>query len=76
MTQVYTRNGTARQTNPCAYYAEYVNHKLHMDQNEKLVDIFGVTEVAESDCLSGKIMGSSVMPVKHPSYINKSNCKQ
>lgn len=58
------REGTARQTNPHAYYAEYAGHKLHTDQNEKLVD-FGVTEVVASDGFSGKIMGYSVMPIKN-----------
>ena len=28
---------TARQTNPAPYSAEYYGHKLHLDQNEKLV---------------------------------------
>lgn len=67
MTPQYTqmrREGTARQTNPHVYYAEYAGHKIHMDQNEKLVD-FGVTEVVASDGFSGKILGFSVMPIKN-----------
>lgn len=67
MTPQYTqmrREGTARQTNPHVYYAEYAGHKIHMDQNEKLVD-FGVTEVVATDGFSGKILGFSVMPIKN-----------
>ncbi|RXN09858.1 complement C1q 2 [Labeo rohita] len=55
---------TARQTNAHVYYAEYAGHKLHMDQNEKLMD-FGVTKVVASDGFSGKIMGFSVMLIKN-----------
>ena len=43
-----------RTLNPHPYYAQYFGHKLHFDQNEKLVQ-FGVTEVAASDGYSGMI---------------------
>ena len=33
-----------RHLNPVPYFAEYFGHKLHLDQNEKLVR-YGVTEV-------------------------------
>ncbi len=33
-----------RQTNPHPYAAEYYGHKLHLNQNEKLV-MYGVTHV-------------------------------
>ena len=39
---------TYHQLNPTPYYAEYCGHKMHIDQNEKLVR-FGVTNVAASD---------------------------
>ncbi|KAL1250721.1 hypothetical protein QQF64_018517 [Cirrhinus molitorella] len=64
LAQVMRREGTTRQINPHVYYAEYAGHKLHMDQNEKLID-FGVTEILASDGFSGKIMGYSVMPIKN-----------
>lgn len=39
---------TARQMNPVPYRADYFGHKLHVDQNEKLV-MFGVTHVCAVD---------------------------
>ena len=47
--------------NPIPCYAEYFGHKLHFDQNEKLVR-FGVTHVAASDGFSGKLLGVISMP--------------
>lgn len=55
---------TYRQFNPTPYYAEYHGHKLHFDQNEKLVH-FGVTLVAASDGYSGKLLGLVTMPIKN-----------
>ena len=55
---------TYRQLNPRPYYAEYCGHKMHIDQNEKLVR-FGVTHVAASDGYSGKLLGIVTMPVKN-----------
>ncbi|XP_034091495.1 uncharacterized protein LOC117559009 [Gymnodraco acuticeps] len=54
----------ARNLNPVPYTAAYVGHKLHMDQNEKLV-MFGVTHVLAIDGFSSKIVGRSTMPVKN-----------
>ena len=48
------RTTTARQTNPAPYHADYAGHKIHVDQNEKLV-MYGVTHVAAVDGLSGWI---------------------
>lgn len=59
------RQRTYRQLNPVPYYAEYYGHKMHIDQNEKLVR-FGVTHVAASDGFSGKILNIITMPVKNP----------
>ena len=53
----------ARAFNPTPYYAEYFGHKLHIDQNEKLV-MYGATHVAAIDGFSGKVVGASTMPVK------------
>lgn len=58
------RTCTARQLNPIPYYAEYFGHKLHLDQNEKLV-MFGVTHICAIDGYSGKIVGFATMPVKN-----------
>lgn len=46
------------------YSAEYMGHKLHTDQNEKLV-MFGVTHVLSVDDFSSKIVSQSTMPVKN-----------
>ena len=55
---------TARQTNPIPYHADYVGHKLHIDQNEKLV-MYGVTHVTAVDGYSGMILGFVTMPIKN-----------
>ena len=39
------RTATARQMNPVPYRADYFGHKLHIDQNEKLVMYGVVTRV-------------------------------
>lgn len=39
---------TERQTNPIPYTAKYFGHKVHIDQNEKLI-LFGVTHVCVVD---------------------------
>ncbi|XP_060759597.1 uncharacterized protein LOC132886813 [Neoarius graeffei] len=58
------RQQGARNLNPVPYNAEYVGHKLHIDQNEKLV-MFGVTHVMAIDGYSKKIVGHSTMPIKN-----------
>ena len=50
--------------NPSVYIARYFGHKLHLDQNEKLVN-YGVTYVLARDGYSGKVVGSTVMPRKN-----------
>ena len=64
----YRHHHSYRLFNPTPYYAEYFGHKLHVDQNEKLVR-FGVTHVAASDGYSGKILGIISMPIKNNSII-------
>ena len=66
----HRRRNTYHQINPVPYYAEYYGHKLHIDQNEKLVT-FGVTHVAAADAdgYSGKLMGIVTMPIKNPILI-------
>lgn len=72
----------ARNLNPAPYTAEYMGHKIHLDQNEKLV-MFGATHVLAMDGFSGKIVTHSTMPVKnnlkiyvdvYRYYINRSVC--
>jgi hypothetical protein len=58
------RAGIERCTNPASYYAEYAGHKLHMDQNEKLV-MYGVTHVIAVDGFSSKIHAFATMPIKN-----------
>lgn len=58
------RTQTARQTNPLPYHAEYFGHKIHLDQNEKLV-MYGVTHYAAIDGYSGMVVGFITMPVKN-----------
>ena len=58
------RTATARQMNPLPYRADYFGHKIHIDQNEKLV-MFGVTHICAVDGYSGKIVGFITMAVKN-----------
>ena len=58
------RRNTARQLNPVPYRADYFGHKVHVDQNEKLV-MFGVTHICGIDGYSGKIVGFITMPIKN-----------
>lgn len=58
------RTNTARLLNPFPYRADYFGHKLHIDQNEKLV-MFGVTHICGVDGFSGKIVGFASMPIKN-----------
>ncbi|XP_034054739.1 uncharacterized protein LOC117534609 [Gymnodraco acuticeps] len=54
-----------RNLNPVPYSAEYImGHKLHIDQNEKLV-MYGVTHVLAVDGFSSNIVSHSTMPVKN-----------
>ncbi|XP_077397836.1 uncharacterized protein LOC144033529 [Festucalex cinctus] len=58
------RRQGARNLNPIPYHAEYMGHKLHLDQNEKL-GMFGVTHVLAIDGFSSKIVAHFTMPVKN-----------
>ena len=52
-----------RSFNPKVYKADYFGHKLHVDQNEKLV-MYGVTHVVARDRYSGMITGYTTMAIK------------
>ncbi|KAI7793865.1 uncharacterized protein LOC130545384 [Triplophysa rosa] len=58
------RSQGIRNFNPIPYNAEYMGHKLHMDQNEKLV-MFGATHVIAVDGYSKKIVSNATMPAKN-----------
>ena len=58
------QNRTERQINPIPYNATHFGHKLHVDQNEKLV-LFGVTHVCAIDGYSSMIVGFATFPVKN-----------
>ncbi|KAG1968665.1 hypothetical protein F2P79_003433 [Pimephales promelas] len=58
------RRQGSRNLNPIPYNAEYMGHKMHLDQNEKLV-MFGVTHVIAVDGHSKKIVANATMPVKN-----------
>ena len=60
----HRRVNSYHQFNPTPYYAEYFGHKIHLDQNEKLIN-FGITHVAASDGYSGKLLGITTMPTKN-----------
>ena len=63
-------SSAAAKINPVPYSAEYFGHKLHVDQNEKLV-MYGVTHVCARDGYSGKIVGFISMPIKNNFEIYK-----
>ena len=56
------------RTNPRLYTPLYFGHKLHIDQNEKLVH-YGVTYVLARDGYSGKIVAGAVMARKNNKVI-------
>lgn len=58
------QTATTCHFNPVPYYAEYFGHKLHLDQNEKLIR-YGVTEVIAIDGYSSFITAKSVMSLKN-----------
>ena len=58
------QTNTARLTNPIPYKADYFGHKLHIDQNGKLV-MYGVTHVTAIDGHSRFVLCEVKMPVKN-----------
>lgn len=58
------RSHANRHLNPIPYHASYFGHKLHIDQNEKLV-MYGVTHICARDGYSGKVVGFISTPVKN-----------
>lgn len=58
------RRQGSRNLNPIPYTAEYMGHKMHIDQNEK-IGMFGATHVVAIDGYSKMIVGYSTMPIKN-----------
>ena len=57
------RDGIDQQAFPHPYIAEYVGHKLHLEQNDKSFD-YEVAVVCAVDCYSKFITRYSVMSNK------------
>ena len=64
------RTATAILINPIPYRADYFGHKLHIDQNEKLV-MYGVVHVVATDGHSRFIVAGTTMPIKNNVKIYK-----
>jgi len=62
--QANRQRQAGRSLNPKVYNADYFGHKVHIDQNEKLV-MYGVTHVVARDGYSGMIVGFTTMPIKN-----------
>lgn len=62
------RTNAARATSPIRYRADYFSHKLHIDQNEKLV-AYRVTYVAVTDGHSRYVIAANTMPIKNNQVI-------
>ena len=62
------QNKSERQTNPIPYRADYFGHKLHLDQNKKLV-MYGVTHVVAIDGNSRFVVAASTSPIKNNTLI-------
>ena len=58
------RQNTVDRTNPIPYNSMYFGHKLHIDQNEKLI-MFGVTHFIAVDGYSGMIVSHVTVPIKN-----------
>ena len=58
------RQNTLDRTNPFPYNSMYFGHKLHIDQNEKLIMV-GVTHFIAIDGYSGMIVSHVTVPIKN-----------
>lgn len=61
-------NDTDRLLNPIPYRADYIGHKLHVDQNEKLVR-YGATHVVAIDGHTPFVVAYSTMAIKNSEII-------
>ena len=62
------RHNIIDRTNPHPYAANYFGHKIHLDQNEKLV-MFGTTHIIAVDGFSGMIVSHLTIPIKNNKMI-------
>lgn len=51
------------RTNPVPYHASYFGYKLHMDQNEKIAQEYGVTHVHALDGCSRMVLGMGFITI-------------
>ena len=58
------RQDAIDRSNLKPYIANYFGHKIHLDQNEKLIH-FGVTHVIAVDGYSGMIVSHATMPIQN-----------
>ena len=58
------RHNTMDRSNPTPYHAAFFGHKLHVDQNEKLI-MFGATHFIAVDGFSGMIVAYVTVPLKN-----------
>lgn len=65
---------STRHLNPTPYYAEYFGHRLHLDQNENLIQ-YGAMEVMAVDGYSSFITARSVMSLKNNIIINREDLR-
>ena len=66
------QTSTTRLLNPIPYYTEYFGHKLHLDQNEKLIR-YGVTEVIAVDGYSSFLTAKAVVTLQNVIIAAKCN---
>ena len=66
------QTSTTRHLNPIPCYAEYFGHKLHLDQNEKLIR-YGVTEVIAEDGYSSFLTAKAVVTLRNVIIAAKCN---
>ena len=59
--------------NPIPHRSDYFGHKLHINQNEKIV-MYGVTHVVAIDGHSRFIPAGSTMPIKITKLFMKGFC--
>ena len=57
------------RTNPVPYVSPYFGYKCHFDQNEKIGQHYGCTNVAVIDGCSRLVAGFASMPIKNPILI-------
>ena len=68
------RHNAIDRSNLKPYIANYFGHKIHLDQNEKLIH-FGVTHIIAVDGYSCMIVPHATMPIKNNLIIYENVCR-